>query len=648
VLTTFFKKEINNTTFLEELLQENINETWLNDALKNEMVDVNFKDKNKDTFLMKCIKVSKTKSALWLIDHNIEVTQQNINHKNALYLAIEKRNKEIITKILDSNLVNLEQRDVEGRTLLQNIVVNGHNEMAKILLNYGANINNIDSKNRNVIYDALSYGDQSFIKFLLSQEGLQLNYLDENGNSIMHHTEVVKNDDIAKKLLIAGADPTLKNKIGESYLLNTALRGKEGEPIIDVALEHGANVNSKTADDNTILMELIALSSTLSVDEKDRRDSLLRISKKMLKHGGNINAIEKNNESGLFNAIRLCDYDLISFLLSGGIDPNIQSDQGITVLNLIIYEGAKELDIILLLLGYDANPNIKNHDGKTIYELLNELILHNFGTKIITDELIVKKIDPNGQYVRIIKELLRYKKKGEDLNYLDSTGEPLFFKPLMNGHFPLFQLYIKNGLNVNTSNKANHTIFFEYVLKVFEENKDDKKTCEKFQNNISYLLSNKINRNYQDKLGWTIVHKIVGTQCNEILFEILTKIIVFDYSIQDYQGRTVVHNAVWSNKSYIIKKIYLTSPTSINIVDVYEILPITYAALLGNQKLVLLFLEVGSNISGHKQIRAKAIKKFTPMLKNLKELKVNIKEKELIRKIDTLIEQIARDFKIIK
>ena len=41
----------------------------------------------------------------------------------------------------------------------------------------------------------------------------------------------------------------------------------------------------------------------------------------MLKHGGNINAIEKNNESGLFNAIRLCDYDLVSFLLAGGIDP---------------------------------------------------------------------------------------------------------------------------------------------------------------------------------------------------------------------------------------------------------------------------------------------------------------------------------------
>lgn len=647
MLSKFFKKEFNNTTYLQELLQDNPNEQWLEDGLKNEMVDINHKDERGDTFLIKCIKVSKSLSVKWLIEHRADLTIQNINGKTALFFAIEKRNREIIKQIIELKVINLEQRDIDGRTLLQNIVMLGHNEMAKILINYGANPNNIDNKNRNLIYDALSYGDQGFIQYLLNLEHLELNLLDEDGNSIMHHVEVIKDDDVAKKLLIAGADPTLKNKNGESFLLTTALRGASGEELIDIALENGADVNSPTANDNTILMELIAISSNLSVDEKDRRASLLRTSRKMLKHGGNINAIEKNNESGLFNAIRLADYDLVSFLLAGGIDPNVISDTGDTVLNLIIFEGVKELDIIILLIQYGANPNIRNKDGKTIYELLNIFVLHILGTKLTTDEEILNKIDPDGQYVRIIKEFLSHRDKEENLNYLDSTGDPLFFKPILYGHFPLFKLYIKSGLDVNATNKANHTIFYEYVYKVFNENKSDKITCERFQNNLSNLLSNKVDRHYQDGLGWTVLHKIIGTKCNETLFDIFTKIVLFDYTIQDEKGRTVVHNAVWANKLPIIKKIYNDSPQSINIVDSYEILPITYAALLGNQQLVILLLNLNSNISGRKTITEKAIKKFSPMLKNLKKLKKDIEDPQLIKKFDILILQIVKDFKLV-
>ena len=648
MLSKFFKKEFNNTTYLQELLQDNPDEKWLEDGLKDEMVDINHKDSRGDTFLIKCIKVSKNLSIKWLIEHRADLTIQNTDGKSVLFFAIEKRNRDIIKQILDLKVIDLEQRDIDGRTLLQNIVMLGHNEMAKILITYGANTNNTDNKNRNVLFDALSYGDQGFIQYLLNLESLELNLLDEDGNSIMHHVEVIKDDDIAKKLLIAGADPTIKNKNGESFLLTTALKGLDGEELIDIALEHGADVNSTTSNDNTILMELIAISSNLSVDEKDRRESLLRTSRKMLKHGGNINAIEKNNESGLFNAIRLCDYDLISFLLAGGIDPNIINDTGDTVLNLIIFEGVKELDIILLLIEYGANPTIRNKDGKTIYELLNMFVLHILGTKLITDKQIINKIDPNGQYVRIIKEFLANKNKEESLNYLDSTGDPLFFKPLLYGHFPLFKLYIKSGLDVNTPNKANHSIFYEYVFKVFNENKFDKKTCERFQNNLSNLLSNKADRHYQDGLGWTVLHKIIGTKCNETLFSIFTKIVLFDYTIQDQKGRTVVHNAVWADKMPIIKKIYNASPQTINIVDNYEILPITYAALLGNQQLVILLLHLNSNISGRKTITKQAIKKFSPMLKNLKKLKNGIKDPELIKKFDTLILQIVRDFNLVK
>jgi len=46
----------------------------------------------------------------------------------------------------------------------------------------------------------------------------------------------------------------------------------------------------------------------------------------------------------------------------------------------------------------------------------------------------------------------------------------------------------------------------------------------------------------------------VGTPCDEKLFDILTTVVPFNYTIVDQLGRSVIHNAVWGNKKNIIKK----------------------------------------------------------------------------------------------
>jgi len=640
MIKKLFKKEHSNTTFFQELSKKELDEKWLKDGLKSDFIDINHQDLEGNTFLIKCLKTSKFQAAQWLIHNGADITIKNNEGKTAINIAIEKNNLAIVKELLDLGKIDVNQKDINGRSLLQNVVVWGNNKMAKLLINCGADVNNIDNHGRNVLYDALSYGDQQFIRYLLALDNIELNYVDEAGNTLMQHPEVLKNDSIAKDLLIAGVDPTIQTKNGDSYLLKTALRGEEAEDIIDIALVHGANVNSKTHKDKTIMMELISTAA----ENETLRESLLRTSKKMLEYNGDINALEENNETGLFNAIRMKDFELTSFLLSGGIDPNIQNDHGETALEILIYDGVENLDFILLLIAYEANPCIKNKHGKTIYELLNDIILHLHGTKIIKDETLIQKINPKGQYLTILNELLERNENEEDLNFLDSTGDPLFFKPLLYDYFSLFKLYIKYGLNIHAKNKANHSIFFEYVLKVFEDDIADSKTCENFQHNLSSLLSSKVEKNYQDALGWTVLHKIVGTNCNEKLFDILTKVVLFDYSLTDNLGRSVIHNAVWGNKKNIIKKIALISRDTINIADAYNVLPITYAALLGNKDLVLLFLDLESNVSASKPIAPQAIKKFTPMLKNLEKLTLDVKDPSLLQKLNIVIDQVKRDF----
>ena len=96
----------------------------------------------------------------------------------------------------------------------------------------------------------------------------------------------------------------------------------------------------------------------------------------------------------------------------------------------------------------------------------------------------------------------------------------------------------------------------------------------------------------------------------------------------------------------MIKKINIIDNDILNIEDSYGILPITYAALLGSQKLVLLFMDLKINMQDGHNIPQKAIKKFSPMLKNLPKLKEDIENPVELEKIDTLIHQIENDFNV--
>jgi len=562
--------------------------------------------------------------------------------QHCLNIAIVKKHKSIITAILQKEQININEKDKFGRIILQELVVEGEHDIAKILIENGASINSVDKHHRNVIFDAMSYGDEKFIMYLLSQEKIDLNNIDTNLNTILHHKEALNNDTIAQKLLEKGADPTIKNIEGETFLHKTALRGAEATGLIDIALSQGADVDTKTANNTTIFMELINAYSNLSPDEKTRRENLLIMSKHIVLKGADVNTINNFNETTLFQAVRMLDVELTSFLLFAGVDPNIQNLHFQTALAEVTYSGIINTDIVLLLLEYKASPLIKNKDSQTLFEILNKIILHIHDKKALDDDILFSKIKVDGQYMVMLRLLLEH--NHQNLNYLDSKGNPLFFDPLLYDDYQLFRLYMKNGLDVNTYNNAKHNIFYTYVYKVFQDNN----TSVEFQSNLSRLLSHKVNHNFQDALGWTIMHKILTTDCNEKLFDTLTKVVLFNYSITDNLGRSVMHNAVWNNKIDIIRKIHIINGDIINIADTYGVLPITYAALLGSQELVILFIRLGSKVKSDKAVPQQAVKKFRPMLKNLPKLNEGLGEKNISQKVEILIDQIKRDFNQIK
>ena len=76
-----------------------------------------------------------------------------------------------------------------------------------------------------------------------------------------------------------------------------------------------------------------------------------------------------------------------------------------------------------------------------------------------------------------------------------------------------------------------------------------------FQENLSRLVSKRVNHNFQDEQGMTVLHNILLTKCNEKLFDTLTTMVKFDYSITDHLGRNAIHHAVLNSSVKILRKI---------------------------------------------------------------------------------------------
>ncbi len=628
-----------NELFLNELINNNFNKTKLEKAFTKYEININHLNTNSENYLYLAIYNGKTEAALWLIEKGIEIDVANKNGFTPFDIAIENQYHRVVQVILSKIETDINKKDIHGRTKLQDSVMLGDHEMAKILIEHGADINSKDNKGQNILYDALSYGHIDFIEYLLTLKELDINNIDKENNNILHHAFALSNDEVALKLIKNGASPNHRNKEGNTYLSIIAQRGIEAFNIIEVALENGFDINSRVANKNTILMEVLSALSNIDPADEAKRNSLLSMSKKLIEIGLDINAVNENNEHALFQTIKSSELQSTLMLLEKKIDVNLQNKNGETPLFYACYGGIEKLEITILLLKHGANPTLKNNKGQTVFEILNNLVLSNHGQMDFIDNDVMKYAVGHTRFMNVLKAIFKYYKR--ELDFFDSEGNPIFFKPLIYDNIPLFKLYLKAGVDLKMVNSDGSNLFFEYVLHAFQQDNPD----IDFETGLSMLISAKVDHNVQDKTGWTVVSKIVAqTPCNKKLFKALLKRVRFNYKIVDKLGRSVIHSAVWSNNIEVIKLINHIDSDIKNIPDHYGILPSIYAALIGNKSVLLYFVELKSKIKTDQSISQAAIKKFSPLLKNIEKLKaetVNISEMEIIT---TIMQQLKKDF----
>ncbi|HIP11869.1 MAG TPA: ankyrin repeat domain-containing protein [Arcobacter sp.] len=514
---------ITPVSFVQELYKKELNIQVLDKMINAKKFSINYQDSHGETFLHLCILKNKFKSAKYLISKHIDVSLRNKKDEEPIVASIGKNNHLLVEIILKAKNININQLDKDGRSLLQNVVLAGSTKTVEELIKNSIDVKNKDNTNRDVMFDAISYGCEDIIDSLLELDDIELNTIDSFGDTILHKEESLRNEKLCIKLIEKGSDPTLCDRHGHNLLYHTAIKGMEGSRLLDIAIEHGYNINATVKNNNTLLMEALSIFYKLPEDEVDRRESLLKMAKNLVSKGVDVNAINNDGENSLFDAVRNNNYNGCAFLLNEGVDINKQNNSYQTPLLLACYMGMDSIDIILLLLQYEANAGIKNDDSYDVLEVLNTFVLHNAKYKELADDNYLKHYKEDGKYLLVLKDVLDSTKV--DLRNKDSYNQPLFFEPLLHGHFDLFYLYMSNGFDINEKDEEDKNIFYRYVQSVFSLNE----YFEYFRTVVLGMVNLHVDINMQDSDGKNIFSKILTKDSCPKLFEDLIVLSNFKY-----------------------------------------------------------------------------------------------------------------------
>lgn len=606
------KAKATEENFLKELLNQNMNLEKLNKIYKELKLDLNSLYFQDEFILHYCCKKDLFQSVLWLISNGINIEFENSQKETAIFYAIHAKSSAILQTLID-NKINIDHLNIHNRTALQDAVISANNRIVNYLIEVSKALGNCDIHGNNLIFDAVANGNIDIIKKVGALKEVNINQINHDGNTILHKEIVLKNNDLALLLMDLGADPTILDKNGKNFLFYAISKGIKNISILEKAVDLGCNINSRSSENKTLLMESINYFLNTPKDNTEMRTAHLEMVQELIKLGVNVDALDNNNENAFFLVTRSEDRELIhSFLHDCNINLNHQNNQGDTVLLILVLNGIRNSDLIKLYLEKGANPDLLNQTGKSIIEILIDIILYSENRKPLEFEYEIL-LNEDAEYANVLENILR--NYDVDINKLNSKGEPLFFDSIIHFNFKLFKLLRTKSINLNQRDKDGNNIIFK-LMEYNEKNLiKDKKL---YLNTIKSLVNAGIDINAKNNEGLTALHIAVGEKC-EYTIRLLLEMRA-DCFATDKQGRSILHTCIWKNTTKYFRLIHHYNKEIVNIPDKYGIRPINYAAFMGKKDLVIEMLDVGALVNNPNQKDPKILQfleKFHPNILTL-------------------------------
>lgn len=182
---------------------------------------IDFLDEQGNTPLNLAVAYNNKETVKFLIDKKANINLKDPYDYNAFHIACEEGHLEIVKELLSVFKDPLNQKTPEGDTPLLIACANDREELVEFLIDCGGNIDATDYNGFNTFHFACQNGWISIVEKILNNKKKYLNI-------------------------------DLKTLQGDTPLILACQQGEK--EIVELLLEHGADITTRNADDNSLLM----------------------------------------------------------------------------------------------------------------------------------------------------------------------------------------------------------------------------------------------------------------------------------------------------------------------------------------------------------------------------------------------------------
>jgi ankyrin repeat protein len=184
------------------------------------------------------------------LDEGADVDGVRQNRKPLIVFASNFPYTENIIKLLLERGADINRADPKGITAVSNAAFMGHANIVKILIENGADVNKADNNGSTPLFEAASTGNEEIINLLL-EKGSTINKQDNTGTTPLYAAAHQGHANIIEILINNGADMEIADTMGFTPLYIAVHNGRLDA--VKVLLEHGAIVTPEILKDEQLI-----------------------------------------------------------------------------------------------------------------------------------------------------------------------------------------------------------------------------------------------------------------------------------------------------------------------------------------------------------------------------------------------------------
>ncbi|CDK30612.1 ankyrin repeat domain-containing protein [Candidatus Babela massiliensis] len=246
-----------------------------------------------------CDPCSKEVLKFILNQENLNINQKNVNGDTALIKAILQENEELVRMLINRGAdINIQNNT--GNSPLIIAVDNGYISISQMLLQHGADINMQNRDGDTALIKAVTHGYKELVDILIANKS-NVNMQNNTGNSPLIIAVDNGYTSISQMLLQHGAAVNMQNRDGDTALIKAITHGYK--ELVDILIANKSNVNMQNNIGDSPLV--IAINKGFT-----------SIAQALVENGGDIYLENKSGECALTLADQFGNENIIEMIES--------------------------------------------------------------------------------------------------------------------------------------------------------------------------------------------------------------------------------------------------------------------------------------------------------------------------------------------